>query len=289
MNIIESNLKFKSLIYGNVPNKIILHHAEIKNCTIQDIHEWHLANGWSGCGYHFLVRKDGTIYRGRPENAIGSHCKGSNTGSIGICAEGDYRFDIMPQAQKNAIIELCLYLKNKYNIKQLYKHSELFNTDCPSKNYPFMEIKMAVLQGAKPIIANIKLDGGSHGDDLNLIIRNFSKEVVKCYGYVDSDLKPSFAFAINPVNANYTKLEKNCSKLIKNHCGNSFSSGAAYKVRVDGYSKDDKKICSNTITIKTPKIEDKLYRVQVGAYKEKVNAEKTLKELKDKGFQGYIK
>lgn len=145
MNIIESNLQFKNLSYGNNPKKIFLHHAEAKSCTINDIHSWHLSNGWSGCGYHFLVRKDGSVYRGRPENAIGSHCKGHNTGSIGICAEGNYMLEIMPEVQKKAIIELCKYLCSKYGITDVRGHKEApYATECPGVKYPLQEIKDAI-------------------------------------------------------------------------------------------------------------------------------------------------
>lgn len=145
MNIIESNLKFKNLSYGNKPKQIYLHHAEAKNCTIQDIHSWHLANGWSGCGYHFLVRKDGSIYRGRPENSIGSHCKGFNTNSLGICAEGNYMSETMLEAQKKAIIELCKHLCSKYGITDIRGHREApYATDCPGTKYPLQEIKEAI-------------------------------------------------------------------------------------------------------------------------------------------------
>lgn len=145
MNIIESNLQFKNLSYGNNPKQIFLHHAEAKTCTIQDIHQWHLNNGWSGCGYHFLVRKDGSIYRGRPENAIGAHCGGHNTNTIGICAEGNYMVETMPEAQKKAIIELCKYLSNKYGITDIRGHKEApYATDCPGVKYPLQEIKEAI-------------------------------------------------------------------------------------------------------------------------------------------------
>ena len=142
MNIIETNLQFNgSLSYCNYPNKIVLHNADASVCTIYDIHQWHLENGWSGCGYHFLVRKDGSVYRGRPENAIGSHCKGNNTGSLGICFEGNYMTDTMPQVQYNAGIELIQYLFNKYGALAIYGHKELFETDCPGTNFPLNDFK----------------------------------------------------------------------------------------------------------------------------------------------------
>ncbi|WML33232.1 N-acetylmuramoyl-L-alanine amidase [Clostridium sp. OS1-26] len=148
MNIIESDLQFRSNIsYGNKPDSIVEHHAEAKSCTIEEIHQWHLDNGWAGCGYHFFVRKDGSIYRGRPEDAIGSHCPGMNNHSIGICAEGDYMTETMPASQKQSLIELGIYIKNKYGIKNVYGHKECFQTSCPGTNYPLQDIKDSILSG----------------------------------------------------------------------------------------------------------------------------------------------
>ncbi|WP_251861029.1 N-acetylmuramoyl-L-alanine amidase [Clostridium sp. Marseille-Q2269] len=148
MNIINNNLNFRSMDYGNSPNTIVLHHAEDSKCTIQDIHSWHLNNGWSGCGYHYFVRKDGSIYKGRPDNAIGAHCPGMNDHSIGICAEGAYMSETMPQAQKNAIIELGKYLKDKYGITKVGGHREYYSTDCPGTKYPLGDIKNAIISGS---------------------------------------------------------------------------------------------------------------------------------------------
>lgn len=61
MEITETNLVFKTMSTRKTTNRIILHHAEALRCSAEDIHRWHLANGWSGAGYHFLVRKDGSI------------------------------------------------------------------------------------------------------------------------------------------------------------------------------------------------------------------------------------
>lgn len=145
LNIIQSNLTFKEMEYGNKPDTLIYHHAEATKCTVQDIHQWHLNNGWSGIGYHYFVRKDGSIYKGRPDNAIGAHCKTRNQNSLGICAEGNYEIETMPDIQKKALIDLGIYLKNIYPITSVYGHGELMATACPGINYPLSDIKTSVM------------------------------------------------------------------------------------------------------------------------------------------------
>jgi N-acetyl-anhydromuramyl-L-alanine amidase AmpD len=140
MEIIETNLNFNSnysIRNGNPPG-FVLHHAAA-NGSVYDVHNWHLANGWAGIGYHFYVRKDGSVYRGRPEDWIGSHTYGHNS-KIGICAEGNFETDQMSAAQKNAIIELLEYLRGKYGNQPVYGHRDLDATACPGRNYPFNDI-----------------------------------------------------------------------------------------------------------------------------------------------------
>lgn len=139
MNIIETNLKFGTLSKRSSTKRIILHHAAM-NGSVEAVHNVHRAKGWSGIGYHFYVRKDGKIYRGRPEYAIGAHASGSNYNSIGICAEGNFENETMSDAQKNSIKELVAYLKNKYKITTVVRHRDVGSTACPGKNYPFYYI-----------------------------------------------------------------------------------------------------------------------------------------------------
>lgn len=120
--------------------RIILHHAAASKCTAQQIHSWHLANGWVGIGYHFFVRKDGSVYRGRPENAVGAHAGNNNYDSIGICFEGNFMTETMPAAQKQAGAELVQYLKGKYGISMVQKHSDVNATGCPGTHFPFKEV-----------------------------------------------------------------------------------------------------------------------------------------------------
>lgn len=140
MEIIETNLQFKDMSIRKATQRIILHHADAKNCSAEDIHRWHLNNGWSGAGYHFLVRKDGKVYRLRPEDKVGAHAYGSNYNSIGVCFEGNYMEEDMPEVQKQAGKELVAYLKNKYNITTVQKHKDVCATSCPGDKFPFDEI-----------------------------------------------------------------------------------------------------------------------------------------------------
>lgn len=151
MNIRNSNLNFGSnKSYGNTPKSIVLHHAEASNCSVYDVHQWHKNNGWAGIGYHYFVRKNGEVWKGRPDNVVGSHVAGFNQDSLGICAEGSYMTETMPQSQKNAIIELCKYLCSKYSISKIYGHREVGSSNCPGTNYPLVEIRNAILNN-KPI------------------------------------------------------------------------------------------------------------------------------------------
>lgn len=159
MNIINVGLTFKNYSYGNMPHKIILHNADATGCTVQDIHQWHLNNGWAGIGYHYYVRKDGSIYKGRPDNVIGSHCKGYNIDSLGICFEGRYMEEVMPQEQYNAGIELIKYLYNRYGKLPIFGHKDFNNTDCPGKNFPLDNFK-ALKQGTDRKLGWNKTDKG---------------------------------------------------------------------------------------------------------------------------------
>ena len=140
MEIIETNLQFRDMSTRKVTERIILHHAYAKKCSAEDIHRWHLNNGWAGAGYHFLIRKDGSIYRLRPEDKVGAHAYGSNYNSIGICFEGNFMEEDMPEIQKEAGKELVAYLKNKYGITTVQRQKNVCATSCPGDKFPFEEI-----------------------------------------------------------------------------------------------------------------------------------------------------
>ena len=140
MEIIETNLNFKSMSNRQTTDRIILHHSASSVASAEDIHRWHLNNDWEGAGYHFLVRKDGKIYRMRPEEKIGAHAYMNNYNSIGICFEGNFEVEEMSDIQVQSGKELVAYLKNKYEINTVQGHRDVNSTSCPGKNFRFNEI-----------------------------------------------------------------------------------------------------------------------------------------------------
>lgn len=145
MEIIDEGLEFNSNMsrMGQV-NGIVLHHSGVTvPQSVETIHEYHKSKGWAGIGYHYYVRKDGSIYKGRSEEYAGAHCPGVNASSIGICAEGDFNVEDMSEEQKQAIIELVAYVKDEHNIEYVKGHREILATSCPGDNYPLDEIRDA--------------------------------------------------------------------------------------------------------------------------------------------------
>ena len=152
MNIIETNLQFNSNHSAMKEIEgIVLHNSGVTVLqSVETIHNYHKNKGWAGIGYHYYVRKDGSIYRGRPESMAGAHCPGVNSNSIGICAEGNFNEENMTESQKQAIIDLIKDIKSRHNIKWIKGHREILATSCPGTNFPLSEIVNAVENEKEP-------------------------------------------------------------------------------------------------------------------------------------------
>lgn len=140
MKVIEANLpRNGNFTRRSKTDEVILHHAEASSATVWDINQWHLDNGWVGIGYHYYIRKDGSIYRGRPEWAVGAHATGHNDRSIGICCEGAYMTETMPAAQLASLKALLRDIMGRYGTLALKRHRDVNATSCPGDNFPWAE------------------------------------------------------------------------------------------------------------------------------------------------------
>ena len=106
--------------------------------TVQDIDRWHKANGWNGCGYHWVIYQDGTIHQGRPETLAGAHVLHYNAHAIGICYVGGldeegHPADTRTTQQKAALWHLLKELKGTYPEARIVGHRDFPKVikDCP--------------------------------------------------------------------------------------------------------------------------------------------------------------
>lgn len=122
-------------------DEIIIHCSatpEGKDYTVSQIRQWHLARGFADIGYHYVIYRDGSIHKGRPEYMAGAHCLGHNTRSIGICYVGgcakdsETPKDTRTQAQKDALRRLVEGMQKKYPGATVHGHREFANKACPS-------------------------------------------------------------------------------------------------------------------------------------------------------------
>lgn len=123
-------------------DKLIIHCAATPpkmDIGVKEITEWHKKQGWKTIGYHFVIRRDGTVEVGRDMNQIGAHVQGQNTGSIGICLVGGV--DDKGKAEANftekqwAELARCVRLfKAEYPKGTVHGHNEYAAKACPSFN-----------------------------------------------------------------------------------------------------------------------------------------------------------
>lgn len=154
VEVIDVGLKFNGTLYKRSETDYIILHHEAGNGSVEDVHNYHLSKGWKGIAYHYFVRKDGTIYRGRPEDTSGGHTTGYNHNSIGICAEGNFELEAMSDAQRDALHALVLDVRTRYPDTQTVRHRDLAATACPGKNYPFDFIAKEGENVTNPVYVN---------------------------------------------------------------------------------------------------------------------------------------
>jgi N-acetyl-anhydromuramyl-L-alanine amidase AmpD len=106
----------------------------------KEIDDWHRARGWSAIGYHYVIRRDGTIEKGRDLDndgdvfdEIGAHAKGFNRNSIGICLVGGMGGFNFTSQQLRSLDKLMDIIENTFTDIEWLGHCDLPGVDkkCP--------------------------------------------------------------------------------------------------------------------------------------------------------------
>lgn len=82
-----------------------------QNISAADIDKWHRAKGWACIGYHYVIKRDGTVEQGRDDSVIGAHVENWNSVSLGICMIGGVDADDIKIAENNFTPEQFSSLK----------------------------------------------------------------------------------------------------------------------------------------------------------------------------------
>lgn len=122
---------------------IVIHCAATKpsmDIGLREIRMWHKQQGWLDVGYHFIIRRDGTVEEGRPIDVVGSHVKNHNSNSVGVCLVGGVDEKMKPEAnytdaQWASLVAVVSDLQAKYPTASVKGHNEFdAGKACPSFN-----------------------------------------------------------------------------------------------------------------------------------------------------------
>ena len=122
--------------------RFLIVHCSATRCdqdyTAEQMLRDHRKRGFRTIGYHFYIRKDGTLTQHRRLLEVGAHARGFNRCSIGICYEGGLDAsgcpaDTRTPAQKQRMMELLWKLRRLFPDAQVAGHRDLpgVKKDCP--------------------------------------------------------------------------------------------------------------------------------------------------------------
>lgn len=106
-----------------------------RDIGVKEIRAMHLQRGFRDVGYHYVIRRDGRVEEGRPDNVAGAHVSGFNSISLGVCLVGGIDAKGRPEdnytpAQYAALARLLRQLQAAHPTARILGHRDL----SPDKN-----------------------------------------------------------------------------------------------------------------------------------------------------------
>ena len=121
--------------------EVVCHWTETptnKNIGSEEINNLHVDQGLNGIGYHYMIRRDGSIQRGRPVNIEGEHAINHNQRSIAVCSVGGINVpsetinltqyissSSLTRSQFNSFDHFCRAFYNVWPGGQIVGHSDI--------------------------------------------------------------------------------------------------------------------------------------------------------------------
>ena len=184
MDIDKSLPLAEGLVYRNNPIAIVVLDSKNLAITVSDMDKVHKSLGMKMFGYHYFIAKDGTIYRGRPENAFSCNIENvlvrtysslisldmspllqseepestdaskiHSAERILICLEGNTDYQSIPPAQRSPLVALSIDIRSRHrNIRNVYSLSEIYpQFNNLGKYVDFNSIRSDIMKSTKPV------------------------------------------------------------------------------------------------------------------------------------------
>ncbi|ANR70113.1 N-acetylmuramoyl-L-alanine amidase [Selenomonas sp. oral taxon 126] len=134
------DIDYDDLKTRGVTDKIVIHHTgnpSDDDLSAAEIDASHKGQGWTCIGYHYVIRKDGTVEQGRPHWTVGAHAYRHNSYTIGIHVCGNFEEAEPTPAQIESAAMLLANLCTDYGLPidrdHVVGHRELMSTACPGE------------------------------------------------------------------------------------------------------------------------------------------------------------
>ena len=156
MNIGGGKVRSERMLRAKVENgknmmsadsvRFLVLHCSASRCnqdySVEQLRRDHKARGFYDIGYHFYIRKDGTMTQHRKLLEVGAHARPYNRCSIGICYEGGLDeqgkpCNTMTTEQETRLIDLFRNLKILFPKAKIVGHRDLTGTT--PKEYPCLD------------------------------------------------------------------------------------------------------------------------------------------------------
>lgn len=101
-----------------------------RDIGVREIRAMHKQRGFADVGYHYVIRRDGRVEKGRADNVVGAHVSGFNSISLGICLVGGVDAKGKPEEnftplQYQALEGLLITLGRSHPSAQILGHRDL--------------------------------------------------------------------------------------------------------------------------------------------------------------------
>lgn len=125
-------------------NRIFIHCSATRpeqDIGAAEIDRWHRDRGWTGIGYHGVIRRSGSFEYGRDFRSVGAHAKGHNSDSIAICLVGGVDAQGRPEnnftdSQFKTLRKTLTFFQAVYPMAEIVGHNQFSNKACPSFDVP---------------------------------------------------------------------------------------------------------------------------------------------------------